>query len=123
MDVPVEIAFRHFESSEAVENRIHEHIEKLTQVFDRLVSCRVTVELITGHRKGRRFLVKVEANVPGKSYFVGHSSNDEGHLHDDVYLAIRDAFNAVRRQLKDYADKVRDDKRGKDAGEPPGMAG
>jgi len=122
MDVPVEIAFRHLDSSEAVENRIHAHIEKLKQVFDRLVSCRVTVELVTGHRKGRKFMVTVEANVPGKPHFVGHSSNDENHLHDDVYLAIRDAFNAVRRQLKDYADKVRDDKRGNDAGEPPSGA-
>jgi len=118
MDVPVEISFRHLDSSEAVENRIHEHIEKLKQVFDRLVSCRVTVELVSGHRKGPRFVVTVEANVPGKAHFIGHSSADEEHLHDDVYLAIRDAFNAVRRQLKDYAEKTRADKRGKDAGMP-----
>jgi len=118
MDVPVEIAFRHLESSEAVENRIHEHIAKLKQVFDRLVSCRVTVELISGHRKGNKFLVTVEANVPGKAYFVGHSSTDEMHQHDDVYLAIRDAFNAVRRQLKDHAKKTRDDKRNTDLGQP-----
>ncbi|MFP3920571.1 MAG: HPF/RaiA family ribosome-associated protein [Dichotomicrobium sp.] len=117
MEVPVEIAFRHLESSEAVENRIHEHIEKLKQVFDRLVSCRVTVELVSGHRKGNKFLVTVEANVPGKPYFVGHSSTDENHQHDDIYLAIRDAFAAVRRQLQDYARKVRDDKRNNDAGE------
>jgi putative sigma-54 modulation protein len=116
MDVPVEIAFRHLESSEAVENRIHEHIEKLKQVFDRLVSCRVTVEMVSGHRGGRKFLVTVEANVPGKAYFVGRSSNDEAHLHDDVYLAIRDAFSATRRQLKDHSEKVRADKRGNDAG-------
>lgn len=118
MDVPVEISFRHLESSEAVENRIHEHIEKLQQVFDRLVSCRVTVELVSGHRKGRKFAVTVEANVPGKAHFVGHSSTDEDHLHDDVYLAIRDAFNAVKRQLKDYSEKIRADKRGSDAGTP-----
>lgn len=118
MDVPVEIAFRHLESSEAVENRIHEHIGKLKQVFDRLVSCRVTVELVSGHRKGRKFVVTVEANVPGKAFFVGHSSKDEEHMHDDVYLAIRDAFGAVRRQLRDYSDKTRADKRGSDAGIP-----
>lgn len=118
MDVPVEIAYRHLESSDAVENRIHEHIDKLKQVFDRLVSCRVTVELVAGHRKGRRFVVTVEANVPGKAHFMGHSSNDEEHMHDDVYLAIRDAFNAVRRQLKDYSEKTRADKRGNDTGTP-----
>lgn len=118
MDVPVEIAYRHLESSEAVENRIHEHIDKLKQVFDRLVSCRVTVELVSGHRKGRKFVVTVEANVPGKAHFMGHSSKDEEHMHDDVYLAIRDAFNAVRRQLKDYSDKLRADKRNNDTGTP-----
>lgn len=117
MDVPVEIAFRHLESSEAVEQRIHEHIEKLKQVFDRLVSCRVTVELVSGHRKGRKFSVTVEANVPGKAHFVGHSSTDEAHLHDDVYLAMRDAFAAVRRQLQEYARKVRTEKRSNDASE------
>ncbi len=116
MDVPVEIAYRRLDSSEAVESRIHEHIDKLKQVYDRLVSCRVTVELVQGHRGGRRFLVTVEANVPGKAFFVGHSSTDEKHMHDDVYLAIRDAFSAVRRQLKDHADKTRADKRGSDAG-------
>ncbi len=109
MDVPVEIAFRHLDSSDAVEARIHEHIAKLKRVFDRLVSCRVTVELV--QRTSRRFAVTVEANVPGKAYFVGNSSADEAHLHDDVYLALRDAFAAVQRQLQDHAEKLKNNKR------------
>ena len=31
------------------------------------------------------------------------------HAHEDVYVAIRDAFDAVRRKLQDYARKQRGD--------------
>lgn len=108
MDVPLEIAFRHMDTSPAVEARIREHVQKLERFFDHVTSCRVTVELVSNHhRKGPKYAVTVEANVPGQSYIVASSKAGEEHLHEDVYVAIRDAFNAARRQIQDYVDKVR----------------
>lgn len=108
MDVPLEIAFRHMESSPAIEARIYEHVKRLERHFNHITSCRVTVELVSSHhRKGPKFAVTVEANVPGKSYVVATSNSGEEHLHEDVYAAMRDAFNAARRQLQDHVSKVR----------------
>jgi cold shock CspA family protein len=47
----------------------------------------------------------VRLTVPGGKEIV--SSHDPGpdEAHEDVYVAIRDSFNAAKRQLEDYARK------------------
>ena len=44
MQTPVQIAFHGLDKSDAVEDRIREKVAKLEQFFDRITSCRVTVE-------------------------------------------------------------------------------
>jgi ribosome-associated translation inhibitor RaiA len=42
--------------------------------------------------------------VPGKGLVV---SRDPGDAHDDVYVAIRDAFDAAGRQLAEHERKLK----------------
>lgn len=111
--------------SEAVAARIQEEADKLDQYFDRIMSCRVVVEAPhRHHRRGDAFHIRIELGVPGRELVASHEpvahtgmkpehgeerkthSESEGP-HQDVYVAIRDAFKAVRRQLQDYVHGLR----------------
>ncbi|HSD89770.1 MAG TPA: HPF/RaiA family ribosome-associated protein [Kofleriaceae bacterium] len=105
MQIPVEITFRDIERSEAVEARVRDWVEKLERVFDRMVRCEVAIEHPhRHHNKGRQFHVRVRVTVPGAELVTSHDPGAEGR-HEDVYVAVRDAFTAMKRQLEDYVRK------------------
>ena len=127
MELPTQITYRNMESSGAVTARIEEEAAKLDEFFPRITSCRVVVEAPHRHHKwGELFHVRIELGVPGKELVVSHepssratfSHDDEAALkkhieihpeHRDVYVAIRDAFVSARRQMQDYAKRLRGD--------------
>ena len=99
--------YRDVTPSAAVEAAIHERAAKLDEFFDRITGCRVVVESPhRHHHQGRLYHVRVGLAVPGRSIVVDREP-DEHHQHEDVYVAIRDAFDAVRRQLEDYVRESR----------------
>lgn len=107
MQLPVQIVFRNMESSVAIEDRIHERVQALERFYAPLMSCRVAVELHhRHHHQGNLFHVRVDLKVPD-SEIVANREPSEHHAHEDVYVAIRDAFDAVRRQLEDYVRRRR----------------
>jgi len=90
------------EASLAIERRIREKVEKLERFHPNITACRVTIELPNQkHQKGNLFQVRIDMEVAG-SLLVADRSSSKNHAHEDVYVAIRDAFNALRRQLQDY---------------------
>ncbi|MGP1677924.1 MAG: HPF/RaiA family ribosome-associated protein [Burkholderiales bacterium] len=98
MQLPLQITFRNFPPSEAVEARIRAKAAKLEEFHPRITSCHVVVEELDRHRhQGRQFTVRVDLRVPGHELVV-----DRDH-HEDVYVALRDAFNAAGRKLQDAA--------------------
>ena len=102
MQMPLQIAFRNLDRSEAIEARIRERAEKLDQYHGRIMSCRVAVEALhKHHRHGNHYHVRIDLTVPGGE-LVANREPDEHHAYTDVYVAIRDAFDAIRRQLEDY---------------------
>jgi len=105
MQIPVEITFKEMESSDAVEARIRELAAKLERVYDRVVRCDVMVETPHRHQqKGRQFHIRVRLTVPGGEIVSSHDPGPDEH-HEDVYVALRDAFNAAKRQLEDHSRK------------------
>lgn len=104
MQVPLQITVRGMPHSEALEARIREKAGKLGEFFPRINSCRVTVEEFgKHHHQGRRFQVRIDLRVPGKE-IVANRDHDE-----DPYVALRDAFDAVKRQLEEIARVKRGD--------------
>lgn len=114
------------ESSAGVTERIQEEAAKLDEFFPRITSCRVVVEAPHRHHKwGELFHVRIDIGVPGTELVVSHEPSvravlkheDEAvavrkHIerhpeHRDVFVAIRDAFASARRQLQDYAKRLR----------------
>jgi cold shock CspA family protein/ribosome-associated translation inhibitor RaiA len=102
MQRPLEIRFRQMDSSPAIEARIREKAAALERFSDRITGCRVIVEKDHRHRhKGNLFRVRIEIDAPGKGLAVSHTGLKD-HAHEDVHVAIRDAFNAAVRRLEDH---------------------
>jgi ribosomal subunit interface protein len=107
MQVPVQVTFRNMDRSEAVEANVLERTEKLERFFDRIISCKVVIEAPhRRHNKGKLYNVRIDLVVPGKELIVNRNG-PKNPAHEDVYVAIRDAFNAAARVLEDHTRKVR----------------
>ena len=109
MQVPLQITFRHMEPSSAVEARIRERCHKLEQFAEHVTSCRITIEAPhKHHHKGGLYHVTIDITLPGEKQMASRHL-DQHHDHEDVYVAIRDAFEAARHQLEDYVRRRRAD--------------
>ena len=107
MTIPVKITFRHMESSAAVETRVNELAAHLGTFSDRIQSCRVVVDSPhRHHHQGKVFNVKVQLELPGEDVVVDMERPDRDG-HDDIYVVLRDAFDAARRQLQQRMSSLR----------------
>jgi len=103
--VPLQITFRDLEKSEALDARIRDQVDKLGQFYSGIHSCRVTVEKLHKHqRQGNHFHVRIDIKTPDHELVAGREP-DQHHAYTDVYVAVRDAFKAMRRQLEDLVQK------------------
>ena len=102
--LPITVTFRDILETDAIRNRIVNKANKLAQYFDRIEYCKVTVELPQKHQhQGKLFSVKIECGVPNKTLAVTHKQDE------DLYVSLRDAFQAMARQLKEYRAVLRND--------------
>jgi ribosomal subunit interface protein len=109
MKLPLQITFRNMDRSEAVEADVREKSEKLDQFFQHIMHCKVVVEAHhKHHHKGNIYHVRIDVTVPGHELVVSREPK-EHHAHEDVYVAVRDAFDAMKRQLEDYSRQLRGD--------------
>ena len=109
MVIPLQIVFRTMEPSDAVAPRVREKAGNLEQFSKDIMSCRVIIEAPhKHHHKGNIYAVKIDITLPGKE-IVADRNPGQDHAHEDVYVAIRDAFNAARRKLQDFSRKQRGD--------------
>jgi len=109
MELPLQITFRDVPRSAALEADIREKAAKLDQFYEKVMACRVVVERPHGHHhKGELFHVRIDMTVPDNEIVINRGP-DQHQAHEDPYVAVRDAFDAARRQLQDYARKQRGD--------------
>lgn len=102
-----QVVFRGVDHSQAVEEAVQKRADKLERFSDQIQSLRVTVESPhNNHHKGRVYHVGVEAFIPNHEIVVNHDQHDN-HAHEDIYVAIRDTFDAVERQIKAIRAKER----------------
>ena len=107
MQIPLQITFHNMESSDAIEAKIREKADKLERFADQIMRCRVVVEAPhKHHHKGKLYRVKIDMTLPGDEIVVSHDPGDD-QAHEDVYVAIRDTFDAARRQLEDFVRRQR----------------
>lgn len=102
MEVPLKITFRDMAPSPSVETHIRERVDGLERLCPRITACHVVVaSSARRHRNGKMYNLHVELTVPGRQIVVKRAP-PEHHAHEDILVALRDAFDATRRQLEDY---------------------
>lgn len=89
--------------SPAIEARVRELAERLERFAEDITSCHVTVEAPhRHHHQGQLYEIKIQVRLPGKEIDVNREG-PQNHAHEDVYVALRDAFEATVRRLEDHA--------------------
>jgi ribosomal subunit interface protein len=102
MQTPLQITFRDMPHSDAMEAHIRDKASKLESHFSHVMGCHVIIEQPHKHKQqGKQFRVHIDVRVPGAELVANH------HESEDAYIALRDAFDAARRQVEDHARKQR----------------
>jgi ribosome-associated translation inhibitor RaiA len=102
MEHAPQITFRHMPTSAALEEIILKRIEKLNHLKSEIISCHVVVETPhKHHHQGKHFHVRVDIALPGEEIVINRDPPAAG-AHEDPKVAVRDAFDAAERQLKEW---------------------
>jgi ribosomal subunit interface protein len=95
-----QVVFHNIDPSDAVHDSVQKRIEKLRRFSNGIIGGRVVLDSPhNNHHKGKVYSVAIEIHTAGKPVVVTQEQHDN-HAHEDLYVAIRDAFNAAERQLK-----------------------
>lgn len=98
-----EVRFLDSDSSPAVERKIRQRAVRLSRFSDRIQNWQVWVESPRGHhRNGPVTRLRLRLTVPGEEIVTQA-------LDEDVFVCVRDAFDAARRKLQDYEHRRRGD--------------
>jgi ribosomal subunit interface protein len=96
----IQVVFHNIDQSVALVDNVNKRIEKLQRYGKDIIGGRVVLDSPhNNHHKGKVFSVTVELHTSGKEIVVKQGQHDK-HEHEDIYVAVRDAFNAAERQLK-----------------------
>lgn len=107
MIIPLQITFHNIPPSEAVEAKIRSLADKLEHFYNRITSCRVIVDAPHRHqRNGKLYQIRIDITVPTGEIVVNRDP-PEHQSHEDIYVAIRDAFDAAKRKLQDHTSLLR----------------
>ncbi len=102
METP-RIHFLDMPTSEAVQARIRDRAGRLSRFSPDIQKCEIWIESPHGHHhKGPLYGIRIRLSVPGEEIDI-HLQPKE----DDVYVSIREAFDAARRKLEDYERRRR----------------
>ncbi len=108
MKLPLQISFHNLQHSEKIESRILEEAARLDDFCDRIMSCRVVVDVPHLHHvSGNICQVRIDIKVPGEEIVVTHEPPEHDPSYENINVAIRDAFDSARRQLEDDVRRKR----------------
>ena len=115
-----DIRFIGVEPSDALASVAREKAAKLELFCPEIMACLVVIELAHKHRRqGRPIAVRLSVTLPGRELAVSRVENE------DAYVALRDAFDGMKRQVADAMQRMREPERsagplGESAVEPNG---
>jgi ribosomal subunit interface protein len=104
MQVPLEISTRWIDLSPPLEAELRKRAGRLERHSDRITSCRIAVERPTGnhHQEGGPFRVRVDITVPGSELVANKEA-------EELFAAVREAFDAAERQVETWSQRRRGD--------------
>jgi hypothetical protein len=96
-----QIAFSGMVATELARVEVHAWLERLGELTAPMTHGQVLIEAVDRGRKECHYRVRMDLTMPAGVVIVDydHPSN---RPHEDVYVAIRNAFRAARRQLESH---------------------
>jgi ribosome-associated translation inhibitor RaiA len=102
MTLPVQITYREMAPLPALEAEVHRRAAKLAQWMPVLKRCELTVWAEANRRhQGHDYHLTLTAEVPQQTLVVDRRHGTE------LEVVVRDAFDAMDRQLEDHARRLR----------------
>ncbi|HUJ79631.1 MAG TPA: HPF/RaiA family ribosome-associated protein [Nitrospiria bacterium] len=102
MKLPLQIRVQKVSASDVVMDDIRKKAAGLDEFSRHIMACRVTVDSPPRHKHlGMRYNVHIDLTLPGEEIVIKRQA------HEDIYVALRDAFDAARRKLEEYERKRR----------------
>ncbi len=90
------------DASPAIEAVVQKSIERLERVHRGITACHVVIDAPQQHhRQGGHFQVHIHLTVPGGEV-VASRTPTLADRHEDLFMALGDAFDAARRELIDW---------------------
>jgi cold shock CspA family protein/ribosome-associated translation inhibitor RaiA len=100
MQVPPQISFHGIDHSDYNEDYIRERIQRLENLHDGIISCRVVVERPHQNRQtGNPYRCRVELSLPRKRELVA-SKEEMTERYVELRTVIGRAFDAMEKQLR-----------------------
>ena len=99
MPQSLQIVFHGINLSPAVETAVTEKVEALRRFDNQLGACKVTVSQ-EGHQTMGAFTIRIDLMASGQELIVNRTNMD-------VMAALNEAFDTVRRSVKEEAEKRR----------------
>lgn len=109
MQRPLEISFKHLDSSDFIRSLVEERVERLERFHHHIIGCRVVIEAPHRSAEGHNppLGVAVEVDVANRPRIVAKEVEAQRSMKGDHLAAINRAFEAVERQLEDMSDRQR----------------
>lgn len=99
------VEFRGMDPSSAVKASVERRAAKVLRNYPQTTACRTVVERLRGRQnKGPLYLAFVDLGLPGTAIRAS-SAAGQNHAQENVFAAIRDAFDAASHQLKSNSSR------------------
>ncbi len=109
MQKPIQVSFRGLPVVAGVEAQCEAEVKKLEHFAPRLIGCSVVIAAPQHrHKHGDRFEVRLLVSIPGHELVVNRVP-PEHVANEHLDLALREAFDTMRRRLEDEVRKQRGD--------------
>lgn len=87
-----------FNAEESLNDFVSGRVQKLTQVFDNIISCEAYMKVDKSSKGGNK-VTEIKLNIPGKELFAKKQCETFEEATDQV-------VDALRRQLRKYKGKI-----------------
>lgn len=106
MENSFKVAFKGMDTSRAVEAEVRAWLGKLgpLTIAAGITGGQIVIEAVHLHNQGSRHQARMELAIPGRTLLIGPDHAGNG-AHEDVYVAVRNAFRALRRQMAEDRER------------------